>query len=422
VPRPAVTIDGRCLERDELFAAAAAVAERLEGGGPVAVRATASLETVVAVLGCLLAGVAAVPVSPDAGAAELAHVLRDSGASWCPPFDLARDRSSAPAQLPESGPALILYTSGTTGPPKGALLSQAAINACLDGLALAWQWTADDVLVHGLPLFHVHGLVLGVLGALRVGSPLVHTGRPTPAAYAAAGGSLYFGVPTVWGRVAADPASARALASARLLVSGSAGLPAPVFDGLRELAGQAPVERYGMTETLITLAARADEPRVAGSVGRPVAGVQARLDAEGGLEVRGTTLFEGYLGRPSPFTPDGWFATGDTAELAEDGTYRILGRTKDDLIKTGGFRVGAGEVEACLLGHPAVAEAAVLGAPDDDLGQRIVAVVVASGVSERELIDHVARTLSVHKRPREVRFVDRLPRNVLGKVQKSELR
>ena len=308
------------------------------------------------------------------------------------------------------GPALGLYTSGTTGPPKGAVLTHEAINACLDGLASAWEWSADDVLVHGLPLFHVHGLVLGVLGALRIGSPLVHTGRPTPAAYAEARGSLYFGVPTVWGRVAADVHSARALRSARLLVSGSAGLPKPVFDALETLAGHAPVERYGMTETLITLAARAGEPRVAGSVGRPIDGVTARVldDAGrpsepgeiGALQVRGATLFQGYLNRPAPLTPDGWFDTGDAAIVAADGTFRIVGRAKDDLIKTGGFRVGAGEIEASLLAHPSVTEAAVLGVPDADLGQRIVAVVVASGATAQELIDHVARDLSSHKRPR----------------------
>jgi fatty acid CoA ligase FadD36 len=324
--------------------------------------------------------------------------------------------------MPTSVPALILYTSGTTGPPKGAVLSHSAINSCLDGLASAWEWTASDVLVHGLPLFHVHGLVLGLLGALRVGSPLVHTGRPTPAAYAAAGGSLYFGVPTVWGRLAAEPSCAQALRSARLLVSGSAALPAPVLAALVSSAGKAPIERYGMTETLITLAARASSPRVPGSVGQPLDGVSVRLDADGGLQVRGPTLFDGYVGRgPAPLTADGWFATGDTATVDADGNFRILGRTATDLIKTGGYRVGAGEVEACLMAHPSVAEAAVIGAPDDDLGQRIVAFVVASGVSAAELTTFVADELSVHKRPREVRFVPSLPRNALGKVQKSAL-
>ncbi|HZC69371.1 MAG TPA: AMP-binding protein [Jatrophihabitans sp.] len=417
-----ITVAGRSLERAALFAAAGAVADRVAGAGPVAIEATATLETVVGVLGCLLAGAPAVPVPPDAGPRERGHILSDSSAVWIPQVDVAA-RSSSSWTMPEDGPALIMYTSGTTGPPKGVVLSHRAVNACLDGLREAWAWSPDDVLVHGLPLFHVHGLVLGVLGALRAGSPLVHTGRPTTAAYAAAaeaGGTLFFGVPTVWGRVAHEPSCAAALRGARLLVSGSAALPPSVFAALQTLAGQQPVERYGMTETLITLAARADAPRRAGSVGGPIAGVEARLDGDGGLEIRGATLFDGYLGGP-PVSDDGWFRTGDTAELDADGQYRILGRTATDLIKSGGYRIGAGEIEAVLIEHPAVSEAAVVGEPDDDLGQRIVAYVVASGVTGPALIEHVATQLAVHKRPREVRFVPALPRNALGKVVKTRL-
>ena len=332
--------------------------------------------------------------------------------------------------------ALIVYTSGTTGAPKGVVLSRRAIAAGLDGLADAWGWTPDDTLVHGLPLFHVHGLVLGVLGALRVGSRLVHTGRPTPVAYAAAGGSLYFGVPTVWGRVCAEPEAATALAGARLLVSGSAPLPVPVFEQLRALTGHAPVERYGMTETLITLSTRADGERRPGWVGVPIRGVRTRLVGEddgaiehdgetiGELHVAGATVFDGYLGRPdaTSATMDGeWFRTGDAAVIDADGFHRIVGRQSMDIIKTGGYKVGAGEVETALLGHPSVIEAAVIGMPDDDLGQRIVAYVVGTEVDAAALIDHVASTLSIHKRPREIRVVEELPRNAMGKVQKNLL-
>ncbi|MFG1809189.1 AMP-binding protein [Streptomyces sp. NPDC049040] len=430
----AVTVDGRSCSYADLLGAAGAVARRVAGTEAFAVRATASLETVAAVVGGLLAGVPVVPLAPDAGPAEREHILRDSGAATVPVdfaerADFTPAAATAPGGTRYGGAALVLYTSGTTGPPKGVLLSRAAIAADLDALAQAWQWTADDTLVHGLPLFHVHGLVLGVLGALRTGSRLVHTGRPTPAAYAAAGGSLYFGVPTVWHRVVRDEAAARALAGARLLVSGSAPLPAPVFRDLRALTGHAPVERYGMTETLITVSARAAGERAPGAVGAVLPGIATRIadaaDGVGELQVKGPTLFDGYLGRPeataASYTEDGWFRTGDVAAVDADGTHRIVGRASTDLIKSGGYRIGAGEVENALLDHPAVREAAVVGAPHPDLGQQVVAYVVAEGVSAAELTDFVAARLSVHKRPRTVRFLAELPRNAMGKPQKRLL-
>ncbi|WP_241999808.1 acyl-CoA synthetase [Streptomyces klenkii] len=431
----ALAVAGRACSREQLLGAAAAVAHRIAGAPAVAVHADASLETVAAVVGGLLAGVPVVPLPPDAGPAERGHILRDSGAALVLggddglPVGIDERGDLSGAEPAPDSTALILYTSGTTGAPKGALIPRSAVAAGLDGLAEAWQWTAEDTLVHGLPLFHVHGLVLGVLGALRTGCRLVHTGRPTPEAYAAAGGSLYFGVPTVWSRVVREPSAARELAGARLLVSGSAALPAPVFRDLEALTGQRPVERYGMTETLITVSARAGGERRPGAVGTPLPGVRTRLvAAEGGigeLEVSGPTLFSGYLGRPeateAAHTADGWFRTGDIAAIEEDGTHRIVGRASTDLIKSGGYRVGAGEVENALLDHPAVREAAVVGVPHDDLGQEIVAYVVADGATEKQLIDFVAGHLSVHKRPRRVRFLEALPRNAMGKPQKKLL-
>jgi fatty acid CoA ligase FadD36 len=236
--------------------------------------------------------------------------------------------------------------------------------------------------------------------------------------------------------VVAERAAAVALSSARLLVSGSASLPVPVFDELVRLTGHAPVERYGSTESLITLSTLADGERRPGWVGLPLAGIETRIVDDGGaevardgetigrLEVRGPTVFDGYLNRPDAtaeaFGTDGWYRTGDVAVVDGAGMHRIVGRESVDLIKSGGFRVGAGEIETVLLGHPGVDEVAVVGVPDDDLGQRIVAYVVGEA-EPQTLIDYVAQQLSAHKRPREVRLVDGLPRNAMGKVLKKEL-
>ncbi len=450
----AVRIDGAVLSRSDLVGAATSVAERVAGADRVAVLAKPTASTVLAVTGCLIAGVPFVPVPSDVGAAERRHMLTDSGVqAWLGPEPEqpeglphipvrlhARSWHRYPEPSPDA-PAMVIYTSGTTGLPKGVQLSRRAIAADLDALAEAWQWTADDVLVHGLPLFHVHGLVLGLLGSLRIGNRFLHTGRPTPEGYARAraeaGGTLYFGVPTVWSRVVGDESAARALRPARLLVSGSAPLPVPVFDRLAELTGHRPIERYGASESLITISTRADGERRPGWVGLPVAGVQTRLlddndgpaphDGEtvGRLQVRGPTMFDGYLNRPEAtaeaFDADGWYRTGDVAVIDGGGMHRIVGRESVDLIKSGGYRIGAGEIETSLLGHPRVEEAAVVGLPDDDLGQRIVAFVVGSELKADELINHVAQELSVHKRPREVRIVDALPRNAMGKVLKKQL-
>lgn len=444
----AVRIDGAVLSRSDLVGGATSVAERVAVAQRVAVLAKPTVTTVLAVTGCLIAGVAVVPVPADVGAAERRHILADSGAqAWLGdkpdeteglphiPVRLhARSWHRYPEPAPEST-AIIMYTSGTTGLPKGVPISRRAIAADIDGLAAAWQWTPDDTLVHGLPLFHVHGLVLGLLGSLRIGNRFVHTGKPTPAAYAQAQGSLYFGVPTVWSRVAADLDAALALSSARLLVSGSAPLPVPVFEQLTALTGKPPVERYGSTEALITLSTVFDGERRAGWVGLPIAGVQTRLvdddgaevahDGEtiGRLQIKGPTVFDGYLNRPDATAEafdDGWYRTGDVAVIDGDGMHRIVGRESVDLIKSGGYRIGAGEIETVLLGHPGVSEAAVVGVADDDLGQRIVAFVVGDAEPEA-LIEFVAQQLSVHKRPQEVRLVDSLPRNAMGKVLKKEL-
>ncbi len=361
-------------------------------------------------------------------------------------------RAAGPVPEDRAGdgdPALVVYTSGTTGPPKGAVVPRRALAATLDALADAWQWTGDDVLVHGLPLFHVHGLVLGVLGPLRRGGSVRHLGRFSPEGAARElndGATMLFGVPTMYHRIAeslpGDPELAKALAGARLLVSGSAALPVHDHERIAAATGRRVIERYGMTETLMNTSVRADgEPR-AGTVGVPLPGVELRLVEEDGspieeldgesvgeIQVRGPNLFTEYLNRPdataAAFTPDGFFRTGDMAVRDPDGYVRIVGRKATDLIKSGGYKIGAGEIENALLEHPGVREAAVTGEPDPDLGERIVAWVVPSDPAAppalEALADHVAGRLAPHKRPRVVRHVDALPRNEMGKIMKRAL-
>jgi malonyl-CoA/methylmalonyl-CoA synthetase len=327
------------------------------------------------------------------------------------------------------------------------VLPRRAIASNLDALARAWDWTDADVLAHALPLFHVHGLILGVLGPLRLGGTVHHVGRFSSSAIAAAlagPATMMFGVPTMYHRLAddaeRDPAIAAALAAARLLVSGSAALPAADHARIERITGQRVVERYGMTETLMSCAVRAAGDRRPGTVGPPLGGVDVRLVDDDGtvieasddatvgeIEVRGPNLFSGYLNRADATAEtmrDGWFRTGDVATRAPDGYIRIVGRRATDLINSGGFKVGAGEIESVLLEHRDVAEVAVTGEPDPDLGERIVAWVVPAGDHDptvEELGDHVARQLAPHKRPRVVHHLDVLPRNEMGKVLKRSL-
>ncbi|MGI9062449.1 MAG: AMP-binding protein [Pseudonocardiaceae bacterium] len=457
---PALRFPEGALTHAELAAAAATVAEQVAGLRRVAVWGTPTLHTAVAVAGALTAGVPVVPLNPKAGERELAHVVSDSepgavlaaadadlpGALFALPRLDVDPGARAAAGRHEPGPetsALVVYTSGTTGPPKGVVLPRRALAAGIDVLAAAWEWTGADVVVHALPLFHVHGLVQGLLGPLRLGGTLHHLGRFDPAAIAAelAGeATVLFGVPTMYSRLAdaadADPELGRALGRARLLVSGSAALPASLHERIRRITGQRVLERYGMTETLLTCSNPAAGERRPGTVGLPLTEVRLVGDdgaaltgpgAVGELEVRGPTLFTGYLNRPDATAEvmrDGWFRTGDVATMAADGYVTLVGRKSTDLISSGGYRIGAGEIENALLEHPGVAEVAVAGRPDDDLGERVVAwVVPATGARPdvEELGEHVAGLLAPHKRPRAVHLVRELPRNDMGKVLKRAL-
>ena len=437
VDRPALRFGDRSLSYRELAETASRLAAELPRDGRVAVWATPTLETCVAVTAAVLAGVPAVPLNPRSGESELRHVVGDSapdlllhspspreGGEDLPDAvhslpRLAVDAAPAPGTPPlvrrvdDERTALIVYTSGTTGPPKGVLLSRRAVRTNLDTLARTWDWTADDVLVHALPLFHVHGLVLGVLGPLRLGGHLRHLGRfdPVAAARSFTEGTVLFGVPTMYHRLAEavteDPSLARDLARARLLVSGSAALPVSDHERLTAATGHRVVERYGMTETLMNTSVRPGGPSRPGTVGTPLEGVEVRLVDDGGtplgpggsenggfsrsdeigeVQVRGPNLFSGYLNRPEATAEamaGDWFRTGDMAVRGSDGSVRLVGRKSTDLIKCGGYKIGAGEIENVLLSHPGVAEAAVTGEPDPDLGERVVAWIVPSGARAR---------------------------------------
>ncbi len=422
--------------RSELDGLVAAAAHGLDRGSRIAVVADASVETVVLILAGLAAGCEVVLLNPKSGEAERAHIVGDARPER---ILTAADvtGTSQEAVAGEPGGALIIYTSGTTGPPKGVVLAHEGLRANLAAVYEAWAWTAADRVVHALPLYHVHGLLLGTLGPLWRGGSSHHVGRFDPHQVGdavRAGGTMVFGVPTMWNRIAAacdeDAALAASLAGARLLVSGSAGLPLSLHERLARTLGRRVIERYGMTETLFTVGERAGTAAAPGSVGTALPGVDLRLAGEedglGEIELRAPWLFDRYLNQDAAtresFTPDGYFRTGDIALRRDDGMLRIVGRRATDLIKSGGYRIGAGEIESCLLDHPAVVEAAVTGEPDDDLGERIVAwVVLRDPVGADELQAHVAQQLAPHKRPRDVRVLEALPRNDLGKVLKRRL-
>ncbi len=448
----------------------AALTARLDARGTprsarLAVWTQPSLETAVALVSGVAAGYQVVPLDPKLGPLELNHVVKDAqpvvalgadpeavvgriAVETLPltPALRGHEGPRAPTRRIDDAPLLVLYTSGTTGLPKGAILTARNVAFALDALAKAWRWTREDTVVHALPLFHVHGLVLGLFGSLRVGGALRWFPRFEPGPVAAAlgqGTTVFFAVPTMYHRLSEaaerDPELVKGLRHARLLVSGSAALPQRDQQRLEALTGRRVLERYGLTETLINTAVRLDDPPGVGVVGRALDGVELKLVDDqrqeltardgstlGEVAVRGPNVFAGYLNRPDATAAvkdaDGWFFTGDLATLQPDGTVRIVGRRATDLIKCGGYKVGAGEVEAALLEHPSVSEAAVLGAPDPDLGERIVAYVVTRGPMEpRVLQDFVAAQLSPHKRPREVRLVPELPRNAMGKVVKAKL-
>ncbi len=437
------SVDGARLEERTTRAASALARRGVGPGDRVLWQARATLESVVALLAVLRAGAVLVPLSPSARGPEVAHVVDDAGpvlalvqepdtnGARVPVLrldELAREAEQArPGAVPRPTPgddALVVYTSGTTGKPKGAVHTHASLLAGAAALHTAWGWGPQDRLILCLPLFHVHGLCAGLFGTLAAGAAAVVFDRFEESAVlgAAPGGTMFFGVPTMYHRLAAS-GRARELAGLRLCVSGSAPLAADLW---HRLAGEGVevLERYGMTETLLTLSNPLDGERRPGSVGVPLPGVEAAVEdpdahGVGELMVRGPSLCRGYWGREAP-APGDWFATGDLVSVADDGYVTVRGR-RTELIITGGHNVYPAEVEAVLARHPGVAEVAVVGVPSEEWGETVVAFVV--GDPDLASLDRLAADeLAPFKRPRQVRLVDALPRNALGKVVRGELR
>jgi malonyl-CoA/methylmalonyl-CoA synthetase len=326
-------------------------------------------------------------------------------------------------------PALLPYTSGTTGAPKGALLSHGNVLASAEALRLAWRWVPDDRLILCLPLFHMHGLGVGIHGTLLSGASMIlqrgFDADAVLAASAAGDATLFFGVPTMYARVAEAEGLDR-LGALRLCVSGSAPLNAELHRKIASRSGQVVLERYGMTETVMLVSNPFDGERRPGTVGFPLPGVDLRIDESGEILVRGPNVFAGYFGRldatAESFTDDGFFRTGDIGALDDDGYLSIVGRSKE-LIITGGYNVYPREVEDVLRAHPSVVDAAVVGTPSAEWGETVTAYVEATDAFDGpELVAFAAGQLAPYKKPRAVYRVDALPRNKLGKVLRDELR
>jgi len=438
--------DGRWVTNAALEERSAAVAGRFATAGLVAgdrllMSAAPSVDLAVAHVAALRLGLTVVPVNTAFAPAEVANVAAVAAPKLAVLDDPSRlqgvpstgptaeDLPGGPVpELDAAGPSdvgLLVFTSGTTGTPKGVPLTHANLLASSASVGHAWRWTAADRLVLALPLFHVHGLGVGLHGTLLAGaSSVILPAFDVDAvldAVATTGASLLFGVPTMWVRFAASPRVAE-LGTLRLCVSGSAPLDPGTFDALAARIGSPVLERYGMTETGMLVSNPYEGERKAGSVGLPLPGVELRLD-DGEITVRGPNVFGGYL-EPveGAFTDDGWFRTGDLGRLDEDGHLRIVGRSKE-LIITGGYNVYPRDVEEVLRAHPTVGDVAVAGAPDAEWGEQVVAYVVPEGPFDADaVLSWAADRLAPYQRPRRIVMLDELPRNALGKVVRSALR
>lgn len=427
----------------EVLAARTASALRARGvrpGDRVALQVEKSVEAVVIYLATLRIGAVFLPLNAAYTPAEVAYFLDDAEPSVFIQDAQAFTREAetlAPETAVEpreaSDLASIIYTSGTTGRSKGAMLTHGALAANALALHAAWGFTPSDVLLHALPIFHVHGLFVALHCAFLSGCPMVWLNRFGEATVleGLASSTVMMGVPTFYTRLLAHPGLTRdSVAHMRLFISGSAPLLESAFAEFEARTGHRILERYGMSEAVIITTNPLDGDRVPGSVGYPLPGVDLRIaggEATGVIEIRGPSVFSGYWRMPDKtreeFTSDGYFMTGDVGRLDPDGRLWISGRAKD-LIISGGYNVYPKEVELILDELPGVRESAVIGVPHPDFGEGVVAVVEAADPppSEAELISRLRTQLASYKTPKRVVFVDALPRNAMGKVQKAQLR
>lgn len=446
-------------------------AQGMDPGRRVAVLGASHRDHVTALLGHYLAGLIHVPINTRYRALEVGHIVADSSPALavtdeagetslraagfegpCLRFGALPEGPTAASDLPPADTdALMIYTSGTTGPSKGVVLPRASVVANIEALTTLWRFGPDDRLVLALPLFHVHGLCIGVHG------PLLHGGcidlldaftvpavvQAIARAHASGRRPVFMGVPTMYRRILEHlehtPGDAETLATARLFTAGSAALPRADFEAFERLTGHRILERYGMSETLLTLS-NPFEPgrRTAGCVGEPVPGCKARIvdddghdvvDGETGeLWVQSNGIMRGYWNNEHATRQafEGpWFRTGDVARRTKGG-IALVGRRSVDILKSGGFKISAREIEEVLLTHPAVREVAIVGVPDPTWGQRITAVVVSDapmgdGELLAQLAAHCRTQLSDYKAPRSLARIEALPRNALGKLQKHRL-
>ncbi|MDP6374560.1 MAG: AMP-binding protein [Pseudomonadales bacterium] len=423
-------------------------------------------ESLALYLGCLQSGAVYVPLNTAYTHAEVAYFIEDAqprlfvhregdslgdvscvcasiGAGATGSFSTAMSRSGPSRDVAQRGAedlAAIVYTSGTTGRSKGAMLSHGNLSSNADSLREAWGWRDDDVLLHALPIFHVHGLFIALHCALLGGTPIVFLERFDAREVLAhlPEITVMMGVPTFYTRLLAlAELDAEQVRGVRVIISGSAPLTEQTFGEFEHRTGQRILERYGMSETIINTTNPLVGERVAGSVGFALPGVEMRITDEAGselpcgevgaIEVRGENVFSGYWRNPEKTAEDiranGFFITGDLGMMDRQGRLRIVGRAKD-LVISGGYNIYPKEVEACIDEMAGLVESAVIGIPHPDFGEGVVALVVGDNrmIEEQQVLDYLSDRLARFKQPKRVINVAQLPRNAMGKVQKNELR